>query len=440
MQKIIPFATNYLKQLFSLDDDKEDEKLITESISQSVNFKGTNSWTLVFAILIASIGLNVNSTAVIIGAMLISPLMGPIMGIGLGVAIYDFRLLQRGSKNLLVAAVISITTSYLYFLVTPLQGAGSELLSRTTPTIWDVFIAFLGGLSGIVAGTRKEKSNVLPGVAIATALMPPLCTAGYGLATGHYIYFFGALYLFFINSVFICVATLLIVRFLKFKKIEFPSYAQRKKEVRTILLLVFLTVVPSIYIAWEIVSRTIFEENAKQFVQKEFHFAQTQVVNKFFIYDRKLSTIELLLIGAELPSSKIDSLTKKLPEYKLNHCTLIVRQGLDAKQNIDLAQIKASILEDVFAVENRKDTVERQRSGLEQQIPDLQSEFKSLYPDLSNFALSRAVFLHLDTLRYDTVLLCVMHFRKPVIQADRSKLRNWLKARLSSDSVKLVFE
>src|SRR6185312_3798071 len=168
---------------FKLRHEKEDHENIITAITNGVVFRGTNLWVLIFAIFIASIGLNVNSTAVVIGAMLISPLMGPIMGIGVSIGINDLELLKKGAKNLFIAAAFSVATSYLYFTITPLHDTSSELLSRTTPSIWDVFIAFFGGCAGIVAGTRKKKSNVIPGVAIATALMPPLCTAGFGLAT-----------------------------------------------------------------------------------------------------------------------------------------------------------------------------------------------------------------------------------------------------------------
>ena len=190
----------YLYNLFSLDNYKSSEQEVIESITKSVEFKGINVWVLVFAIFIASIGLNVDSAAVIIGAMLISPLMGPIMGIGLGAGIYDFELIKKAGRNLLVMMVISLITSTTYFLISPLREAQSELLARTTPTIWDVLIALFGGLAGIVATSTKEKGNVIPGVAIATALMPPLCTAGFGLATGNMYYFGGALYLFFLNE------------------------------------------------------------------------------------------------------------------------------------------------------------------------------------------------------------------------------------------------
>lgn len=227
--RLIVLLREIIHDRFNLEEDKASEDEIIENVKKGIEFKGMNLWVLIFAIFIASIGLNVNSTAVIIGAMLISPLMGPIMGIGLGIGINDFELIKKSYKNLGVAVLISVITSTFYFLITPLSDAQSELLARTTPTIWDVFIALFGGLAGIVAATRKSISNVIPGVAIATALMPPLCTAGYGLATGTLSYFLGAMYLFFINSVFISLATYLIVRFTKFHKKEFLDPLREKK-------------------------------------------------------------------------------------------------------------------------------------------------------------------------------------------------------------------
>ena len=196
-----------IKAHFTVMQDMEDEKEIVAQITSGVSFRGANLWVLIFAIFIASLGLNVNSTAVIIGAMLISPLMGPIIGMGLAIGINDFQLLRRAAKNFAIATVISILTATVYFLITPLGEAQSELLARTSPTIYDVLIATFGGAAGILALCTKGKGNVIPGVAIATALMPPLCTAGFGLASGHLLYFLGAFYLFFINTVFISLST-----------------------------------------------------------------------------------------------------------------------------------------------------------------------------------------------------------------------------------------
>ena len=201
---------------FKLHAEKEDLQTVVITISNGVVFRGTNLWVLIFAIFVASLGLNVNSAAVIIGAMLISPLMGPIMGIGLGMGISDVSLLRKSIYNYGVATIVALTTSTLFFLISPLDDAHSEILARTTPTIYDVLIALFGGFAGIIATATKLKGNVIPGVAIATALMPPLCTAGYGLATLQFGFFVGAFYLYIINTVFIALATLIIVRFLHF--------------------------------------------------------------------------------------------------------------------------------------------------------------------------------------------------------------------------------
>ena len=203
---------NYLVRYFSMADDLLPQAEAEATIREGISFKGTNMLILVLAIFIASLGLNTNSTAVIIGAMLISPLMGPIIGIGLGIGVQDFELLKRCLRNLLMAAGFSMLTSTIYFLISPVSEGHSELLARTSPTIYDVLIGFFGGGAGIVAIGSKSKGNVIPGVAIATALMPPLCTAGYGLATFQMNYFFGATYLFLINSIFIALSTFIGVK------------------------------------------------------------------------------------------------------------------------------------------------------------------------------------------------------------------------------------
>ncbi|MEO5995838.1 MAG: TIGR00341 family protein [Chitinophagaceae bacterium] len=440
MKEIIAAVKKFFAERFSLNEDRAEEHQIVEAIKRDVNFKGTNLWTLIFAILIASIGLNVNSTAVIIGAMLISPLMGPIMGVGLAVATNDFDLLKRGITNVAIASIISILTSALYFSISPIHNANSELLARTNPSLWDVFIAFFGGLAGIVAGTRKAKSNVIPGVAIATALMPPLCTAGFGLATGKLYYLLGALYLFFINSLFICLATFLIVKQLRFHKKEFQTKSIEKRVSRYIWIIVIVTVAPSVYLAYMIVQRTIFEDNAKNFVQKEFHFSKTQVINRSFKIQDKKKDIELLLMGEELSPYMIDSLQKKLTLYGLDSTKLVIRQGLDAKQEIDLAQIKASILEDVFKDQKQKDTVQAKQNKLDLPIPDLRSELKSLYPDMRSYTLFQTIVNNLDSTKQDTISLFTTRFNKRIPRTERTKLQNWVKQRIKTDSVKLLIE
>lgn len=440
MKEIFASIYKFLNDRFNLHEDKADEDQIATNIKKEVNFKGTNLWTLIFAIMIASIGLNVNSTAVIIGAMLISPIMGPIMGIGLGTATNDFELMRAGFKNLLVAAGISIITSGIYFYITPLHEVNSELLARTNPSLWDVLIAFFGGLAGIVAGTRKQFSNVIPGVAIATALMPPLCTAGFGIATGNWFFFFGALYLFFINSLFICLATFLIVKNLRFKKHEFESPQREKKVRRIIWTIVTIAVLPSIYLAYRIVQREIFEANAKMYVKNEFNFNRTQVVSKSYKIEGNKKTIELLLVGQEFSAERMDSLRQKMAAYKLNNVTLVIHQGLDAKQEVDVAQIRASILEDVFSREKQPDTLAVTQSNVPARLPNLVDELKVLFPEIENYSLSRPVFNNLKTGKADTVILFTANFNRRISPATKIKLKNWLTTRIDVDSVRCIFE
>ncbi|WP_231489715.1 TIGR00341 family protein [Pedobacter sp. Leaf170] len=428
----------FIENRFNLHIDKAEESEVVESISRNSIFVGGPVWTLIFAIIIASIGLNVNSTAVIIGAMLISPLMGPIMGIGLGIGTNDFELVKKGGRNLLIATIISIVTSTIYFYITPLHEAQSELLARTTPSIWDVFIAFTGGLAGIIAATRKEKSNVIPGVAIATALMPPLCTAGYGLAVGNWPFFFGALYLFFINSLFICISTYLIVKFLKFDKKHFEDPGVEKRVSRYILISVLITIIPSIYLAYGIVQKSIFENNAQRFVREQFNFQTTQVINKNLIYSEGEKEIDLLLIGAELPQTVINAIKNNLKKYKLQGTTLHIRQGLNARQEIDFSQIKASIMEDVFKKENGPGkTIKADK--LVRPLPDIRAELIALFPEIKSYSLSNIISRRLDTQRMDTLTLFRAEFSAVPGTKNQLRIRSWLKSRLKVDSVQTVY-
>lgn len=440
MNDIYTSIKNFISYRFNLQEDSEEQAETVESIKKNVEFRGANLWTLIFAIFVACIGLNVNSTAVIIGAMLISPLMGPIMGIGLGIGTNDFELVKKGLRNLTIATIISIIASSLYFTLTPLHEAQSELLARTSPSVWDVFIAALGGLAGIVAATRKEKSNVIPGVAIATALMPPLCTAGFGIATGNLYFFLGAIYLYFINSVFICVATFLIVRYLKFHKKDFGDKVYEKKVSRYILMIVLLTAAPSVYLAYRIVDKSIFESNAARFVHQELNYKDTQVISKSFKYNRKGSEIDLLLLGNELSSGQLDSLSNKLKGYQLKGTKLVIRQGLNAKNEIDLSQIKASILEDVFKSNSAQVKPNTGSAALDLPLPDLRPELKILYPDLKAYSISNTIFNRTDSNRADTMTMFVASFVKPVPVADQNKLRLWLKNRVKADSLKLIIQ
>src|SRR5574344_3107121 len=302
---------HYIKELIDLETDADPHTTI-DNISKGVEFRGVNVWILVFAIVVASIGLNMNSTAVIIGAMLISPLMNPIMGLGLGVGVSDNDLIRKSLKNLLIMVLISLIASTCYFVLSPLSDAQSELLARTTPTIFDVLIALFGGLAGIVAASRKEQPfTVISGVAIATALMPPLCTAGFGLATLQFNYFFGAFYLFFINSFFIAFATFVMVRYLGFPTVRFLNKKREKIVKRGIIIFALVAVIPSCFIAFNVIKETSFNSQVIKFIaylQKEEVFPNSQIVNYKKEYHSDVPNLTLYMVGNSLSSAQIDSL------------------------------------------------------------------------------------------------------------------------------------
>ncbi|NVJ85840.1 MAG: TIGR00341 family protein [Algoriphagus sp.] len=439
----------YLRERFDLHDGKEDELETIEYIRKNVEFRGANLWILIFAIFVASIGLNVNSTAVIIGAMLISPLMGPIMGIGMAAGINDFELLKRSLRNLGVAVFIAILTSSIYFLFTPLDDAQSELLARTEPTIWDVLIALFGGLAGIVAGSRKEKSNAIPGVAIATALMPPLCTAGYGLATMNLYFFFGAFYLFFINSVFISLSTYLIVRFMKYPKKEFMDEKKEKRVQTYITLFTLLTIIPSVFLAYGIVIRTLWQEQARKFIQVEMKFPRTQVLNSNFDYSNNPPQIEVMLIGEELDEEILEITKSKAADYNLGNTEIIIQQS--GNSPTDLNVLRSDILKDLY---ERNEEIIRNKderiSLLEEEVanygqiralgPEIAQEAKINHPNLRKFTLNRTVLSDLEKAQSDTLLMAFAEFRKKPTHSETKRFLDWLKIRTKSDTVALILK
>ena len=324
---LMPRIGRALAQRFSLLSDKADDAEIERRIRDGVELSGATPWILVFAILVASVGLNVNSTAVIIGAMLISPLMAPIMGAGLGAAVYDFVLVKRVLLNLGIATLISVLVSALYFALTPLQDAQSELLARTTPTIWDVLIALFGGLAGVIGMTRQEKSNVIPGVAIATALMPPACTAGFGLATGQWDFFGGALYLYTINCVFIGLATVIGIRILRLKRHGFADPKVERRVKLSLLAIALGTAIPSAYLAANLVKDELLKSNARKFVAQEFRLKETQVASSNI--DPATRTIELALIGMPLKHASLQAIEGRLAQAQLKDTKIVIHQSGD---------------------------------------------------------------------------------------------------------------
>lgn len=442
----------FWNERLSLRADKENERGIMDAIIRNVEFRGVNLWALVFAILIASVGLNVNSTAVVIGAMLISPLMGPIVGIGLGLGINDFELVRKAGLNLGIAVLASVLTSGLYFWLTPLSDASSELLARTTPTIWDVLIAFFGGMAGIVAGASREKGNVIPGVAIATALMPPLCTAGYGLATGNLAYFVGAFYLFFINSVMIALSTFLVVRLLDFPEKQFVDVARGRLIRWAVWAMVSLTVVPSVYLGFRYVQEVIFRRNAARFVQYELRWEDTQVVSQrqHFLHGQR-STLEVLLIGSTIKAEELDRIRAKMPAYGLENTELIVRQTKGADQ-MDVASLKKQVMEAFDGgklgalLDEKEDRIQQLEAQIAQyeknQLPvhAIVQELNAIYPGVRTLHLAPIPGFDPSSAVADTVLIALLHTGSRVSETDKSRITSWLSARTGQKSVHLVME
>lgn len=420
------------------------------AIREGVSFRGVNILILIFAIFIASLGLNTNSTAVIIGAMLISPLMGPIIGIGLAVGIHDFDLMKRSFRNLMMATIFSVATSCIYFLISPFNEGHSELLARTSPTIYDVFIALFGGAAGILAIGSKVKGNVIPGVAIATALMPPLCTVGYGLATFQMTYFFGALFLFFINSVFIACATTVGVKFMKYKIKDF-SNPQRAKRVRNIVYTIaFLTMVPAGYLTYRMYQQTKFATNCERFVAQQFNFPNTQVLRSSYEMNGKEKTLTVSLVGKVLPQDSLTlALTDQLPDYGLGGTRLRIIQGDSADGAFDATAATSTMLRDMYQV--TQNTINSQRATIdslreanaEMALNDtigarIAPEIRVLFPEVSDIAITRAIESDVATHKLDTLNVALVSYRSVMGEAQSKKFKEYLEARLNKKSITIV--
>ena len=439
---------SFLREYLDLRKDKDNELETIDSIRKGVEFKGANLWILIFAIFMASLGLNVNSTAVIIGAMLISPLMGPIMGVGLSVGLNDFELMKRSLKSFLITTAFSVTTATVFFLFTPIAEAQSELLARTSPTIYDVFIALFGGLAGVVALSTKEKGNVIPGVAIATALMPPLCTAGYGLASGNLIYFLGAFYLYFINSVFISLATFIGVRVMHFQRKEFVDKKREKTVRKYIILIVVLTMCPAVYLTFGIIKSTFYETAANHFINTELNFENTQVLDKKISYEHR--EIRVVLIGPEVPEASIALARSKMKQYKLEETKLVVLQGMN-NDAMDISSIRAMVMEDFYKnSEQRLQEQQKKISSLEKNHEKYKSydemsrtiipELKVLYPSVTTVSISHTLETTVDSLKTDTIALAVLKFTRHPSESEKRKITEWLQARVGAKKLRLITE
>lgn len=419
------------------------------AIREGVSFRGINIIILIVAIFIASLGLNVNSTAVIIGAMLISPLMGPIIGIGLAVGIHDFDLIKRSFRNLMMATLFSVATSCVYFLISPVNEGHSELLARTSPTIYDVFIGFFGGAAGILAIGSKIKGNVIPGVAIATALMPPLCTVGYGIATWQLNYFLGALYLFFINSVFIACATTMGVKLMKYHPKDFTN-PQRAHKVRNVVYTIaFLTMLPACYLTVNMYKENMFMSNCDRFVDQQCNFDGTQVLSHKEVMKNGRKSLTVSLVGRILPQdSLLLALTDKMNDYHIAGTKLRIIQG-DNSSGFDVTQATSSMLRDMYQV--TQSTITRQQEIIDSlrastalmarndtMSATISPEIKILFPNVKEIAITRGIASDIDSRRLDTINVALVEYSGPMSTAQTQKFREYLEARLNTHPITIV--
>ncbi len=447
-KKALSLFVKELNRYFNVSTDREKEEDTVDAIRKGVSFHGSNLWILVFAIFIASLGLNVNSTAVIIGAMLISPLMGPIIGMGLAVGINDFELLKRSVKNYLVATLISVVTATVYFLLTPLNEAQSELLARTSPTLYDVLIALCGGAAGIVALSCKGKGNVFPGVAIATALMPPLCTAGFGIATGNIYYFLGAFYLFFINTVFISLATYLGVRMMKFRQKQFINHEQYAKVKRYIVIAVVVTMVPAAFMTYGIVRSSIFKTNVSRFVKDRLENNGTRIIS--YDVNKDSLTLRVVAVGKEISDSMIKRAERSMSDYKMAHYTLNVIQGSQSDSvmllNSRLSSVRttsdnyaAMLREEALKASSLQDRL-NEYTRYDELAPAVAAEMRTLFPAVRDVSLSLSSTVTADTTAAvrRPIALVGIGAGSRLSSAEHGKMKKWLAKRVGADNIELV--
>lgn len=435
-----------IKSYFNVLPDKDGEKYVIKQITNDINFQGSKLWILIFAIFIASLGLNVNSTAVIIGAMLISPLMGPIIGMGLAIGIADLTLFKQSLKNYLVSTFFSVITAMIYFMISPIREAQSELLARTSPTLYDVLIALFGGAAGFLALVTRGKNNVLPGVAIATALMPPLCTAGYGLAVQNTYYFFGAFYLYFINTVFIAFTTCVGVRFQHFHRKQFINREQMRRVNYYIVSIIIITIIPASYMTWNIIKQSVFENNIEKFITKELNYSGTNILSHE--YDLKNKTIHVVAVGNPISTHTIAKAQKSMTNYQLDGYVLKVIQGTNSDSLLLLQRKKKGQL-----MAGEKNTAEWQELAyrndvLQKQLNsythypvlanDMKEELKVVCPSAKSIMLSKASESFVDSASIKNHIVAVVKTSKTLAKDNRKQLYDWLKVKVKSDSLELI--
>ena len=425
-----------------------DVEAAVENIRGSIYFRGPNVWILGTAIIIASVGLNVNSIPVIIGAMLISPLMGPIMGFGLGLGTNDTQLIRNSLKNLMVMVIISICVSGAYFLISPLAMENpTELLARTNPTIYDVLIALFGGVAGIIETSRKEKGTVISGVAIATALMPPLCTVGYGLATFNMHYLFGALYLFFINSIFIALATYLAVKWLHFPVVHYADITKNRKTKRNIIIGLIIIIIPSIFSAVKVVGENNFNQNAKDFLRENKTLDRTYIYDSHIDFVRGKGTLTIQMAGAALSANDRELLYRSAESHRIDREHLIIKETGLARTDLSENELIQSIFE-----RNDQETQRRDKEitklqdelkslqGRELPVAQIARELKAQYPEIISLSMGRGSEFDLTSQEGRELVIVVIASTSRLDKATLDRIQKWLATRVETENIRIFNE
>lgn len=430
-----------LLELLNLEAELENAEEVYIEIEKGILFRGTNLWILIFAVMVASVGLNMNSTAVIIGAMLISPLMGPINGMGYSIATYNGELFRRSVKNFTFAILASLATSTLYFAISPVSTAHSELLARTSPTIYDVLIALFGGLAGIVAISSKLKGNVIPGVAIATALMPPLCTAGYGLATGQYNFFFGAIYLFTINTIFIALASVFISQLLRFP-IRSNIAEDKKRRINHVITAVILIVlIPSIYFGYNLVKQEEFIQRSNQYVSNISIFEGKYLLK--YQTEPKKRRINLVFGGTPLDDVQKKAITEKANDFKLGDSEIIIEQGLTFgglnDETIEMYKLREQINKLNLTLEKKEMKIDSIRHN-EMLGKVILNEINTLYPEVQSCSYAEVYSFNNSLTNPKKFSLIIFNLKNKIDSNNELKIKKWVEKRLEKDSLRVIFE
>ncbi len=425
---------NFLKDLLSIDDEVNSKKAI-HFIKSDIDFSGSSIWILICSIVVASLGLNYNSIPVIIGAMLISPLMGPIRGIGMALGTNDFKILIKSLVSFGVMVGVSVLASYLFFLATPLKAETSELLGRTKPHVFDILIAFFGGLAGIIAAVTNNKNSamtIVPGVAIATALMPPICTVGYGIAIANWSYFIGAFYLFLLNSVFICLATFMVIRLLKFPMVQFVNPKTERKVKIYVFVVLLLIVIPSVIKFTTIIKESLFQQSAEEYIQKVIEIDnKIEVVKKEFNYNDGSPEIEIQVSGKYINKENQNSWKLQLQNFDLGHVSLKVI-NLSSKE-IDKSEILNEILKDnnlkFSSITEERDLYKNKLSTIAEraiELEELEKRVYSHFPELNRFVYGESYEMNQENKR-DTIYNFMIEWVSGFEPVEELKMKEKLK-------------